>query len=131
MMAFGYSFLCGRQGAEGYIRDTNGKRSVIARGMMPGQTCFLYAVTENGITVYDRKTADAGGNAEFLAKGPGNLFIADGNAVRLWETDDSVYLRACAFLSAKDSKEEAKERLEKGILSDLPLNPVENAGGAY
>ncbi len=37
----------------------------------------------------------------------------------------------CGVSATVKIMEEAKERLEKGILIDKPLNPVENGGGAY
>lgn len=37
----------------------------------------------------------------------------------------------CGVSATVKIMEEAKERLEKGILTALPLNPVENGGGAY
>ena len=37
----------------------------------------------------------------------------------------------CGVSATVKIMEEAKERLEKGILTEQPLNPVENGGGAY
>ena len=37
----------------------------------------------------------------------------------------------CGVSATAKIMEEAKERFEKGILTDQPLNPVENGGGAY
>lgn len=37
----------------------------------------------------------------------------------------------CGVSATVKIMEEAKERFEKGVLTDQPLNPVENGGGAY
>ena len=130
-MTFGYSMLCGRLGAEGYIRASDGKRSVSARGMQPGETCILYALTGNGAEICDRKTADFDGHAMLETQKNGSLFVCQNDAVRLWEADDDIYLRACAYLasqrfSAEDHlPEETEDKKESAQEQETPTEEMD------
>ncbi len=97
-MAFGYAFLCGFQGAKGYIRETDGIRTVSVRGMKPGETCVLYVFIDKEADICDQKTADSDGHATLETARSGPLFVTQNETVRLWEGNDDAYLRACEFL---------------------------------
>ena len=125
-MAFGYTFLCGRQGAEGFIQETEGKRSVSVRGMRQGETCCLYALAENGAEICDQKPANQDGHTTLETARPGPLFVAQMEAVRLWEGDDDVYLRACSILSSGCTGSEEKWQKEAAQKDEKTL-PQEEA----
>ena len=100
-MAFGYALLSGRRGAAGFARQDGKNRRVSVRGLQAGERCALYALTREGAALCCRESADAEGRAELQAACPGDLFMEADGEVRLWEGDDGVYLRACAYLSAQ------------------------------
>lgn len=119
-MAYGYSLLRGRQGAEGHIRETGEGRTAHVRGVKPGEKCALYALQAGTARLWDEKRADGEGRARLRAAGPGNLFVACEGGVRLWEGGEDTLLRASAFLTKqrtpeKKTEEETKEEARPAV----------------
>ena len=99
-MAFGYGLLRGRQGAEGYIRETDGKKIITARHLSPGREYALYALLEGSARRCCVRQADGAGDWQGESRWSAPCFLADETGVKLWEGDEEDYLRACACLGA-------------------------------
>lgn len=107
-MALGYEMLRGRLGAAGYWRESGGKIQVQARGLKPGETCVLYAWTEDAPRECDRRQADRNGRAALQAEsGSGMLFAAVDGGLRLWQGGEEACLRAGDWLRQEKEKREA------------------------
>ena len=137
-MTFGYSFLCGSHGADGYIRTTEGKRYVSVRGMKPGEPCVLYAFIDHGADICGQASADSDGHAALETTRSGPLFVVQRGMVCLWEGDDNNYLRACSFLSSpntnpKESLQEEAIQNEKALTHEeaLPKTDLANSVIAF
>lgn len=135
---FGYAFMKGQNGMEGYIRDTAGKRMMQARGIPAGETCELYALTGSFAKKCGRAAADQSGQCRIAAADPGALFAVVNGRVRLWEGGDETYLRACAFLEkqatqsapphqpAEAASQAAKPSFSPAKETDAPQKEEEN-----
>ena len=126
-MGFGYSFLRGRQGAEGHVQEKGVGRLVTLRGLKEGEACVLYVFSGGAARTAARERADGAGQARLTANQKGKLFVAVGGQVRLWEGEEEDYLRACAWLAEEKKNalaEEKEKEKEKGAEEAAPSLPA-------
>ena len=95
--------LEGRQGAEGYIIRREEWGEIICRGLAPGEAAALYRLEAGGALLCLEQKADGTGAWRGSWQGSGNVFLARGGQVLLWEKckgREESFLRACAGLSS-------------------------------
>ena len=111
-MAFGYALLKGRGGAAGYIRENGDQREVSARDLPPGTPCALYTLLNGECSLCGTENVDSSGNAKWTAPKEGQLFIAAGDRVLLWDGGDSAFLQASAWLKKQSQNGKNKQEPE-------------------
>ena len=129
-MEFMYQMLCGKSGAEGFLRWVENGRELEARGLQPGSECALYALMGERGKKCAAFQPDVAGKARVSTQEQGMLFAAAGEKVVLWEDGDEGYLKASAFLDRERVKhrEQAKEKEtppeEKPLEGEEPVEPA-------
>ena len=106
---FGYEILRGRQGAAGHFRESDGKTVIHARGLKPGETCALYALTENSAEKRGEAAADGNGQAVLTGICGRPFFVTANEKLMLWQGGEDNYLRASEWLRHERAAQEKKE----------------------
>ena len=100
---FGYEILRGKHGAAGHFMESDGNAVIRARGLKPGETCVLYALSENRGEKRAEASADGNGQAVLTGKCEKPFFVAADGKVLLWQGGESNYLRASEWLKREQA----------------------------
>ena len=102
------SMMAGKNGVWGHIREVNGERSVILRGLPAAKHCTLYRLEDGGARTCaqtEEKTLEAS------VRGAGLLFAAADDQVVAWEEAAGAagYFAACRALEKLHAPEKTPE----------------------
>lgn len=110
---YGYAFLRGRDGAQGYLRGRGMETELCARGLIPLERYALYA----GDQLISEEAADGQGALTVVWQGGKDMFLSRGAAVILWPEEEGDI----AYYHALESLKKARAREADSIASaDAP-----------